>query len=181
MAALVAALLIRATDPSSVFVSSTAEGTDKSAAVLVGAVVALCITQALGAVIGTLLSPHLTPDSARLLVGCALIAAGSTPLWPTKPTDRGATRRPLVGTAMLLVTAGLGDRTQVATIAIAAGGDPALAAIGGLIGGFVVLAIAATTGASGWRALPNRTARVSIRIVLVATGFWLALAALGLL
>ena len=181
MAALVAALVIRATDSSSAFVSITANRTGKSGAVMVGAFIALCITQTFGAVIGALLSPHLKPDAARLLLGFALVAAGSALFWPAKPKAPRTARRPLLATVTFLVPTGLGDRTQVTTIAIAAGGNPAFAGIGGLIGSFIVLAMAAAAGEAVWQALPHRAARVSSGIVLVATGGWLAFSACGLL
>ena len=68
-----------------------------------------------------------------------------------------------------------------ATFAVAAGGVPALAGVGGFIGGFVVLAAAAVAGETLWNERPRRAIDWTIGGVLLIAGAWLALSALRLI
>ena len=67
-----------------------------------------------------------------------------------------------------------------ATFAVAAGGVPALAGVGGFIGGFVVLAAVALAGETLWRDRPRRAIDWTIGGVLLIAGAWLAFSALRL-
>ncbi|WP_375398548.1 TMEM165/GDT1 family protein [uncultured Sphingomonas sp.] len=180
MAALVAALLIRATDRSAVLAATVGARHRHFGALLGVIVAALAVTQASAAIGGILLAGHLNADAARLLLGFALILAGGGALMPPKPVGPPADRRPIVATFVRLVAWGLGDRTQFATLVVAAGGLPVPAAIGGAIGGVAVLAAAALAGEATWRALPHRAIGIAIGVVLIATGAWLAVSALRL-
>ena len=181
MAALVAALLIRATDTSADLTAIVADRSKRMAAILIGAAVALAVTQAVAAISGLLVAPHLTPNAARLLFAFSLLMAGGGALWPRKPVDPGTLGRPLITVTSKLIAGGLGDRTMFATFAVAAGGVPALAGVGGFIGGFVVLAAAAVAGETLWAARQRRAIDRTIGGVLMIAGAWLALSALRLI
>jgi putative Ca2+/H+ antiporter (TMEM165/GDT1 family) len=180
MAALVAALLIRATDPSTRLAATISDRTGKPGLLILAILVALAVTQSIGAIGGALVGPELTPKAQRLILAFALIAAGSGPIWPSK---HKAKPEPATTSAAVwqLIATGIGDRTQFATFAVAAGGNPAFAGVGGLIGSLAVLAAAAVAGNVLWRDLPHRVLGYVIGGALVIAGIWMALSAVRLI
>ncbi len=180
MAALVAALLIRATDRSAGWVATLSERSGKAGTIAVGALVALLITNGVAATAGWLIGQHMTPNPERLMLALALIAAATGAIWPGKAKDVTATR-PFTDTAAHLVSTGLGGRSEFVVFAIAAGGIAPLAGVGGLIGSLAVLGFAAMGGEMVWRTLPHRAVGIVVGLVLAATGCWLAASALRLI
>ena len=181
MAALVAALLILATDPSADMTAIIAERSKRTGAILIGAALALTITQAVAGVGGMLVAPHLTINAARLLFAFALLMAAAGAVWPRKPAKPGGIDRPVGALTSKLIATGLGDRTMFATFAVAAGGVPVLAGIGGFVGGFVVLGAAAVAGNVLWGERPRRAIDWTIGGALGIAGAWLAVSALRLI
>ncbi len=181
MAALVAALLIRVTDPTAGYAARAADRSGKAGAVLAGALAAMFVTHAIAAVIGFLLGPHMTPNPKRLFVALALLVAASGAVWPGKALDPGEARRPFWNTAGRLTVAGWSGRSEFVTLALAVGGIAALAGIGGFVGSAVVLGFAAMGGDAIWRTLPHRAIGMAIGAVLAIAGFWLAFSALRLI
>lgn len=181
MAAMVAALLIRATDPTASYVARAADRSRKAGAVLAGALAAILVTHAIAATAGYLLGPHMTPNPKRLFVALALIVAASGTVWPGKQLDPGEARHPLLGVASRLIAAGWSGRTEFVTLALAASGTAALAGVGGFVGSAVVLAFAALGGDTIWRTLPHRMAGFAIGAVLTIAGCWMAFSALRLI
>jgi putative Ca2+/H+ antiporter (TMEM165/GDT1 family) len=181
MAALVAALLIRATDPSAELVATAAERSGRTTSVLLGMLIALIVTHSAAAAAGFFIGPHLAPNAQRLFLAFALLAAASGAIWPGKTKPVEAVRRPLLSVAMRLVVGGWTGRSEFVTFAVAVGGTAALAGFGGLIGSFVVLAAAAVAGETLWGARPRRAIDWTIGGVLAIAGAWLALSALRLI
>jgi putative Ca2+/H+ antiporter (TMEM165/GDT1 family) len=181
MAALVAALLIRASDPSIGLVAAMGERSQRTAATLGAVWLAVAVTQGVAAAAGILVSSHLSPNAARLLFAMALIAAGATAFSKPKPIAVGSIRYPLLATVGRLVASGLGDRCSFATFAIAAGGVPALAGVGGAIGSGVVLSAAAIAGTALVDQAPRRAIAIALGAVLVIAGAWIGLSALRLI
>jgi putative Ca2+/H+ antiporter (TMEM165/GDT1 family) len=181
MAALVAALLIRATDPTATYVARAADRSGKAGAVLAGALAAIFVTHALAATAGYFLAPHMTPNPKRLFVALALLVAASGTIWPGKELDPGEARHPFGGTASRLIAAGWSGRTEFVTLALAVSGTAALAGVGGFVGSAVVLAFAAMGGDLIWRTLPHRAVGIAVGGVLAVAGFWLAFSALRLI
>jgi putative Ca2+/H+ antiporter (TMEM165/GDT1 family) len=180
MAALVAALLIRATDPSARLAATISDRTGKPGLVILAILLALAVTQAIGAIAGALVGPHMTPNAQRLMFAFALIAAGSGPIWPGKHKAKPEPETTSAAVWQLIAT-GIGDRTQFATFAVAAGGYPILAGIGGLVGSLAVMTAAVVAGAAIWRDLPHRVPGYVIGGVLVIAGVWMALSAVRLI
>jgi putative Ca2+/H+ antiporter (TMEM165/GDT1 family) len=176
MAALVAALLIRAT-----YVVRIADRSGKAGAVLVGALVAILITHAVAAVGGFFLAPHLTPNPKRLFVAFALLAAASGGLWPGKPIEPGEGRHPFWTVAARLTASGWSGRTEFVTLALAMSGTAALAGVGGFIGSAVIFGFAVLGGDLIWRSLPHRAIGIVLGGLLAVAGFWLAFSALRLI
>ncbi|QDZ06102.1 hypothetical protein FPZ24_00300 [Sphingomonas panacisoli] len=180
MAALVAALLIRATDRSAAWVAVAAEQSRRTGPVLGGAFIALIVTHAIAATAGYFVGQHITPNPKLLMLGLALLAAAAGSVWPGKAKPV-ACRRPFVDTAAHLISTGLGGRGEFVIFAISLSGLPVLAGVGGVIGSLVVLGFAAVAGDALWRGLPDRVAGWVVGILLGITGTWQALAALRLI
>lgn len=180
MAALVAALLIRATDRSAGWVASATEQSGRTGAVLLATLIALVITHAIAATAGFFVGQHITPNPRQLMLGLALLAAASGAVWPgkTKPAEA---RRPFIDTLAHLISTGVGGRSEFVIFAIALSGLPVLASVGGVIGSLVVLGFAAVAGDSIWRTLPHRILGWAIGVLLCVAGIWQALAALRLI
>ncbi|MBS0478300.1 MAG: hypothetical protein JSR79_03255 [Proteobacteria bacterium] len=180
MAALVAALLIRATGQSTGWVAIVAERSRRTGAVLGGALTALIVTHAVAATAGYFIGRHITPNPRQLMLGLALLAAATGAVWPGK-IKPVAFRRPFIDTLAHLVSNGIGGRSEFVLFAIALGGRPVLAGVGGVIGGSVILAAAGVAGETLWSARPRRAIGWTIGGVLAIAGAWLALAALRLI
>lgn len=181
MAALVAALLIRATDNSADLTAVVSERSKRTGLILIGVLIALFITQTVAAIAGMLVASHMTANAARLLFAFSLLMAGGGAVWPRKAVKPGNLGHPFVAITSKLIATGLGDRTMFATFAVAAGGVPALAGVGGFIGGVVVLTAAAVAGEILWLERPRRAIDWTIGGVLLIAGAWLALSALRLI
>jgi len=181
MAALVAALLIRATDPSADMVATAAERSGRTTSVLLGALIALIVTHAAAAAGGFFIGPYLASNAQRLFLAFALLAAASGAIWPGKTKPVESVRHPSLSVATRLIVGGWAGRTEFVTLAVAVGGTAALAGIGGFIGSFVVLAAAAVAGETLWAARPRRAIDWTIGGMLAIAGAWLALSALRLI
>lgn len=180
MAALVAALLIRATDRSAGWVAAAAEQSSKTGAVLSGALIALIVTHAVAAGAGYVVGQRIAPNPRQLMLGIALLAAAAGAIWPGKAKPV-AVRRPFIDTLAHLISTGLGGRSEFVIFAVALGGLPVLAGIGGVIGALVIFGFAAVAGETVWRTLPHRIVGWAIGVVLAIAGAWLALSALRLI
>lgn len=181
MAALVAALLVRASDPSPGLVAVISDRSQRIGATVAGVWLAMAATQGVAAAAGLLVAPHLSPNAARLLLAMTLLAAGATALVPFKPVTIDTVHRPFTTTIVRLIASGLGDRAGFVTFAIAAGGVPALAGIGGAIGGGIVLSGAAIAGEIVLAQLPRRAIGIVLGAILLVAGAWIALSAFRLI
>lgn len=182
MAALVAALIVQASDR--MLLASAALGTRHAGkgAVILALGLVLAVGNAAGAIGGWLIAPHLSSQVADLLVGLVLLSAGFGALWPprarTGPARRGAFVATVLTTAVLMV----GDRTVGVTAAIAARSTvPAFAAIGATIGALAINSAAVLLGEPGLRRLPMMAIRLCAAALLVLSGVIQALAALSLI
>ena len=174
MAALVAALLIRATDRSADWVAFAAQRSGKTGAVLFGTTLALIVTHAIAATAGFVVGQYITPNPKQLMLGLMLIAAASGAIWPGKAKDNKV-GHPAFDTVAHLIATGIGGRGEAVTFAIALGGSAVLAGIGGAIGSLVVLCFAAVAGESVWRALPHRALGWVVGAILAIAGIWIGL------
>ncbi|HEX8301855.1 TMEM165/GDT1 family protein [Sphingomonas sp.] len=138
---------------------------------------------ALAALAGMSMAPILIPNAQSLLLAIALVLAGLGGIWRVKPPRRlegwglGALLTGFLGVFSLA----LGDRTQFFTLALATRGEPWFAAAGATLGAFGVAFVAAVLGELSWRGLPLGKLRVTLGLVFLAAGAWMALGALRLL
>ena len=180
MAALVAALLIRATDRSAGWVAVAAEKSRRTVAILVASTIAMFVTYGIAAAAGAIVGQYITPNPKQLMLGLMLLLAAFGAVWPGKPKEPKL-RHPAIDTGAHLISTGLSGRGEYVTFALALGGVPALAAAGGAIGSLVVLGFAAVAGDTLWRSLPHRAIGWGVAPLLAITGIWLGLSALRLI
>ena len=189
MAAFVAAMLAQASDrtPWLTAILSTRfvqPGSRGAGAVIAGTAISLALINAVGAIGGAIIGPHITPNAQSLLLALALLSAGVSALVPIKPPDRlsgwriGAFMTSLLGVAIL----GLGDRTQFITASLGARSPtPALAAVGATLGALVINVPAIIAGEEARRTLPLTAIRIAIGIVFVITSAVIGFSALRLI
>lgn len=184
MAALVAALLAQASDRTPWLAARIADRFNSPLSVVAAAAIALAITNGIGGALGAIMAPILTPNARSLLLGFALLSAGISAFWPLKPLEQpGGRRIGAFATALVtLLAAGLGDRTQFLTSAIAARGDlPVFAAIGGTLGALAVQAPIILAGEAVRDRLPLRTLRGVIGALFSVAGAIAVLSAMRLI
>jgi len=184
MAALVAALVVEATDRTPWLIAILADRFAKRATVIIAALLALATGFTLVAIGGALIGARLIPEARQLFLALALLNAGISAFFPIKAPDRltgwrvGAVATTFFGVFILA----LGGRTQFIVMALAErGAQPALAAIGATLGALAVVMLAALSGEAARRALPITALRVVTGIVLSVMGVILALGALRLI
>lgn len=184
MAAFVGACLCQASDRTAWLAAIMGDRYQKPTILMVAAVLALALGNALGAVGGTLIAPIMTPNARALFLAIALISAGSSAFFRLKPPDRMAGWRigAFATTLVALLAIGVGDRTQFLTAAIAARTPDAaaFAAIGATLGSLVVIVPAFIAGERAYLALPIRAVRIAIGLVLMVAGTTTGLGALRL-
>jgi len=184
MAAFVAALIVQASDRTPWLVVRLAGQFGRALTVGVVAILAIAFTNAVGAFAGVVVAPMLTPNARALLLGFALVSAGIPAFLPLKPVKAmGGDRFGLVATTLVvMLAAGMGDRTQFLTAAIAVRGDlPVFAIIGATLGSGAVVVAAATAGEEVLRKIPLAAIRVGAGVVLTIVGVFSALSALRLI
>lgn len=184
MAALVAALVVEATDRTPWLIAILADRFEKRATVITAALLALAGGFTLVAIGGALIGARLIPEARQLFLAVALLNAGITAFFPIKAPDRltgwriGAAATSFFGVFIL----SFGSRTQFIVMALAErGAEPVLAVVGATLGAVPVVMLAALAGEAARRAFPIVVLRIASGVVLTAIGIVLALGALRLI
>lgn len=183
MAALVAALLIQASDRTPWTAASLGDRHAAKGAVIAATVLALALGNAFGVVGGVLVAPLLSPNARDLMLALALFSGGIAAFWPHGPARLREGRFGPFGSSLgAVVRLGFGDRMPFVTAALAARSDtPALAAIGATIGASAVVVPAILLGERAVRRLPTTAVRLVAAAILAASGALQGLAALRLI
>jgi putative Ca2+/H+ antiporter (TMEM165/GDT1 family) len=109
--------------------------------IVAGVLVATMANHALAGIIGALIGRQLTPARLDLLVGISMIVMA---LWTLKPDKLDADKEKVSGAGAFVATliafflAEIGDKTQIATIALAAAYRNLLAVVAGTTCGMMV-------------------------------------------
>ncbi len=183
MAAFVGAMLCQASDRTPWLAAMLGDRYRKPGQLIIAAILALSIINAVAAVGGMLMAPIMTPNARTLLLGVALASAGMSALWPLKPPAalKGGAGASLTAFVCLLAM-GMGDRTQFLTAALAARTPiPGFAAIGATLGSLAIVIPAIAAGEADYRRLPHRGVRIAIGGVMIVAGLIFGLGALRLL
>lgn len=180
--ALLLAILAQLGDRPALLTAMLADRTRRPLAAALGGALAHAAGNGIAATGGAYMAPMLTPNAQALLLAIALLVGGGSAFWPVKapPVHErwqvGAFLTSLFGVGILMMS----DRTPFFTLALAARGEPWLAAAGAAIGAAAVGFVAAVLGEQGWRALPLGKLRIAIGILFVAAALYIGLGALRL-
>lgn len=147
-------------------------------AIIAGILVATLLNHALAGWLGALVADWLTPGVLRWIVACSFAAIA---LWTLKP-DRIDDQHPLpargafIATTAAFFLAEIGDKTQVATVLLAAKYSPLWeVVIGTTVGMLVANVPVVLLGSRFADRLPLRTARLVAAVVFAALAVWVAL------
>ena len=142
--------------------------------IVAGILVATLFNHALAGVVGVWLAAHVAPDTLRWTVGAAFIAIGIWALFPDR-LDEDAKPRGRAG--VFLVTAGafflaeIGDKTQLATVALAARFHDLVAVVAGTTLGMLLADVPAVFLAHRFAdRIPLRAARIVAALLFATIG-----------
>jgi putative Ca2+/H+ antiporter (TMEM165/GDT1 family) len=144
-------------------------------AIVAGILVATLANHAIAAALGAWVARELGEQAMRWILGASFIAMGAWMLVPDKlEGDAGASRRlggVLLTTTILFFVIEIGDKTQVATVALAARFEAVtMVVVGTTLGMLLANAPVAVFGEALSRRLPVRKVHAVAAIVFVALG-----------
>ena len=147
----------------------------RPAAIICGIFVATLVNHALAAELGKLAGNMLTPGILKWVTGALFIAFG---LWALRPDtlDDDVKLHPagaFVTACVAFFLAEMGDKTQLATVALGARFDSLVQVVSGTTLGMMVANVPAVLiGAQLAEKLPLRAVRYAAAALFVATGLW---------
>ncbi len=150
--------------------------------IVAGILVATLLNHALAAWVGQLAASWLTPQALRWIVAASFIGIA---LWTLKPDklDEGETlpvHGAFIATTIAFFIAEIGDKTQVATVLLAAKYPSLLQVVAGTTLGMLLANVPVVALGSRFAAkLPLKAARIAAACVFLALGLWAALAGMG--
>jgi putative Ca2+/H+ antiporter (TMEM165/GDT1 family) len=143
--------------------------------IIAGILVATLLNHALAGWVGTLVAHWLTPQVLRWVVAISFIAIA---LWSLKPDTLEentpvSTHGALLGTVIAFFLAEMGDKTQVATVLLAARYSPLWQVVAGTTIGMLLANVPVVLlGSRFARRLPLRAARIGAALLFFALGLW---------
>jgi Ca2+/H+ antiporter, TMEM165/GDT1 family len=144
--------------------------------IVLGIVVATLANHALAGALGAWIVGHVGPDVMRWVLGVSFLAMAA---WALIPDDAPAedAARPRYGAFVTTVIAfflvEMGDKTQIATAALAARFQPLLMVVCGTTLGMLIANVPAVfAGDALIRRVPLRTVRVVAALAFAALGAW---------
>lgn len=150
--------------------------------IVAGILVATLLNHAIAAEVGALAARWLTPDVMRWIVAGSFLAIA---LWTLRPDSLDAgTRLPAHGaflaTVLAFFVAEIGDKTQVATVLLAAKYPSLTQVVAGTTVGMLLANVPVVLLGSRFAdRLPLRTARIVAACVFLALGAWVAWRGIG--
>lgn len=152
--------------------------------IIAGITIATVLNHALAAWLGDWLSTLLTPDVLRWIVAGSFIAVA---LWTLKPdtldSDAGSTvhrHGALLATTIAFFLAEIGDKTQVATMLLAARLHDLPSVVAGTTVGMLLANVPVVLLGSRFAdRLPLRAARFTAAAVFAVLGLWVAIRGFG--
>jgi putative Ca2+/H+ antiporter (TMEM165/GDT1 family) len=151
--------------------------------IVAGILVATVLNHALAAWFGTLVAQWLTPDVLRWVVAISFLAVAVWTLKPDKLDDEDGAlpaRGAFVATTIAFFLAEIGDKTQVATVLLAARYHPFWEVVAGTTLGMLVANVPVVLlGSRLADRLPLKTARTVAAIVFLALAAWVGLRGVG--
>lgn len=145
-----------------------------------GILIATLLNHALAASTGALVAHWLTPQALRWLVAFSFIAVAAWTLIPDEldaaDAERGAGQGVLLATTLAFFLAEMADKTQVATVVLAAQYTPLWQVVAGTTVGMLLANVPVVwLGARFADRLPLRAARIGAALLFTALGAWILL------
>ncbi len=147
--------------------------------IVAGILVATLLNHAMAGWVGATAASWLTPQALRWTVAISFIAIA---LWTLKPDklEDGASLPPrgaFVATTIAFFLAEMGDKTQVATVLLAANYPPLWQVVAGTTIGMLLANVPVVAlGSRFAERLPLRAARIVAAVLFLALGLWAAVA-----
>ena len=143
--------------------------------IVAGIFVATLVNHGIAGAVGAWLTQAIGPDAMRWILGVSFIAMAAWMLMPDKLDDEAGASRKVGGvfvtTTVLFFLVEIGDKTQIATIALAARFDSLVAVVMGTTVGMILAnAPVAFFGEALAKRLPVRTVHVIAALVFTALG-----------
>jgi putative Ca2+/H+ antiporter (TMEM165/GDT1 family) len=147
-------------------------------AVVAGVVLAAALIQGVSVLVGAAIGAVLPETVVEVVAGIAFLAVAAWTLLGDDDTEPegGASVRPLAGTALVLTVAGtfiaaeLGDKTMLATFALAASQGPIPTWIGSTLGEVAANLVAVAVGHQVGARLSPRAVRIGSAVLFAAAG-----------
>ena len=149
-------------------------------AICLGILIATLLNHALAGAAGVLVAQWLTPEILKWIVALSFLTVA---LWTLKPdhvddteAERGAGYGVLLATTIAFFIAEMGDKTQVATIVLAAQYQPLWQVVAGTTIGMLLANVPVVWLGSRFASrLPLKAARISAALLFAALGLWILL------
>lgn len=150
----------------------------KAGPIIAGILVATLLNHALAAWFGTLVAEWLSPEVLRWVVAISFIAVAAWTLKPdTLDEDESSlpARGAFIATTVTFFIAEIGDKTQVATVLLAAKYPPLWEVVAGTTVGMLLANVPVVLLGSRFASkLPLKTARYVAAALFLALGLWAA-------
>ena len=148
--------------------------------ICLGILVATLANHAIAGYVGALVARYLTPDVLKWIVAASFLAVALWTLKPDKADDdeaaRGARHGVLLATIVAFFVAEIGDKTQVATVVLAAQYHPLWQVVAGTTVGMLLANVPVVVLGSRFASkLPLKAARIAAAILFAALGLWILL------
>lgn len=143
--------------------------------IILGILVATVLNHALAGAVGAWIASAIGPDAMRWILGVSFLAMAAWILVPDKADDEAAVREPRQGVFLATVVAffllEMGDKTQIATVALAARYDALWAVVAGTTLGMMLANVPAVlVGEAAARSLPLGVVRRLAAVVFAVLG-----------
>jgi len=145
--------------------------------ICIGIFIATLVNHALAGEVGALLADWISPRAMHWAVTISFLAMAGWALIPDKLDGDAATKGSghglLVATIITFFLAEMGDKTQLATVALAAQYQPLWQVVAGTTLGMMIANVPVVwLGARFAQRIPLRAARLSAALLFLALGLW---------
>jgi len=148
--------------------------------ICIGILAATLVNHAIAGSVGALVAEWLTPDTLKWIVASSFLIVAAWTLIPDKADEEGAARGArfgvLVATVIAFFIAEMGDKTQVATVVLAAQYHPLWQVVAGTTIGMLLANVPVVWLGSRFASrLPLKAARIAAAVLFAALGLWILL------
>ena len=149
----------------------------KALAHRLGIFVATVLNHAIAGALGAWVTTQISPQTLRYILGASFIAMAVWMLVPDKLNDEADSKKPRFGvfgtTVVLFFLAEMGDKTQIATVMLAARFDAYIAVVAGTtLGMMLANAPVVWLGERMTRLVPLRVVHVVSAVIFLGLGLW---------